>query len=75
MMHGVLLEAPKWYLQLPPLLQLVQTRLLQLTTPSGCLSTYMWCTSEKDFDSILCGNNGYVCHFRQHFWANVEMLD
>jgi hypothetical protein len=19
--------------------------------------------------------NGYICHFRQHFWANVEMFD
>jgi hypothetical protein len=40
-----LLEAPKWHLQLLLLLQLVQTRLLQLTTPNGCLSTYMWCNN------------------------------
>jgi hypothetical protein len=44
-----LLEAPKWYLQLPLLLQLMQIRLLQLTTPSGCLSIYMWCNNREGF--------------------------
>jgi hypothetical protein len=32
-------------------------------------------TMEKDYDYVLHGNNGYICHFRQHFWANVEMFD
>ncbi len=32
-------------------------------------------TMEKDSNLILCGNNGYVCHFQQHFWVDVEMFD
>ncbi len=30
---------------------------------------------EKDSNPTLHGNNGYVFHFQQHFWVDVEVFD